>query len=193
MKLCMLALPPDGSMTIHFHHADAIVQPLHLSSCFERACTSPVIMARIEVCVGLEFGPDAIPAARHWRPMTEMQQERAIDGSPVIYLDALCDGPERLLGGFHAFNRTTQVLPENMLEYRCRHGTRAVVRPAPESNVLVLGVTVKPKAGISYAGSHSSSPGASHVSRATIMGIRSRCQQWPRWSSGGCSAKRPQG
>ena len=111
---------------------DAIVQPLHLSSCFEHACTSPVIIARLEVCVGLEFGPDAIPAARHWRPMTEMQQERAIDGSPVLCLDAPCGGPERLLGGFHAFNRTTQGLPDNMLEYRCRHGTRAVVRPAPE-------------------------------------------------------------
>ena len=120
---------------------------IHLSSCFEHACTSPVIMARLEVCVGLEFAPDAVPAARHWRPMTEMQQERAIDGSPVIYLGAPCGGPERLLGGFHAFNRTTHGLPDNMLEYRCRHGTRAVVRPAPEPNVLVLGVTVKPKAG----------------------------------------------
>ena len=147
MNFCMLALPPHGSMTMHFHHADAIVQPLHLSSCFEHACTSPVIMALLEVCVGLEFAPDAIPAARHWRPMTEMQQEPAIDGSPVIYLDAPCGGPERLLGGFHALNRTTQGLPDNMLEYRCRHGTRAVVRPAPERNVLVLGVTVKPKAG----------------------------------------------
>ena len=85
MKLCMLALPPHGSMTMHFHHADAIVQPLHFSSCFEHACTSPVIMARLEECEGLEFA--AIPEARHWRPMTEMQQERAIDGSPVIYLE----------------------------------------------------------------------------------------------------------